>query len=162
MSDGPALLTRFYRAFGARDADAMAACYTPDVHFSDPVFPDLRGARAGAMWRMLCSRATDLRIAFEDPVVIDHEGAVHWEAWYTYSATRRPVHNIIEARFTLRDGLIAEHRDSFTLYRWARQALGLTGMLLGWSPPVQRAIRDQAATALDRYIATASAKPGRA
>lgn len=153
MSDAAALLTRFYRGFTARDAEAMAACYSADIHFSDPVFPDLRGPRAGAMWRMLCSRATDLRIEFEEPKVEGDRGAVHWEAHYTYSATGRTVHNIIEARFELRNGLIAEHHDRFDLYRWARQALGMKGILLGWAPPVQGAIRRQAATALDRYLA---------
>lgn len=159
MNDGRALLTRFYRGFTARDAEAMAACYTPDVHFSDPVFPDLQGSKAGAMWRMLCSRATDLRIEFHEPVVEGENGAVHWEAWYTYTATGRPVHNVIEARFLLRNGLIAEHRDYFNLYRWARQALGLKGVLLGWAPPVKRAIRRQAATALERYIAKGATPP---
>jgi ketosteroid isomerase-like protein len=153
MSDNAALLTRFYRAFTARDAEAMAACYAPDIHFSDPVFPDLRGARAGAMWRMLCGRATDLRIEFTAPVVDGARGSVHWEAHYTYSATGLSVHNIIEARFVIRDGLIVEHRDDFDLYRWARQALGLKGVLLGWAPPVKQAIRRQAAAALERYIA---------
>jgi hypothetical protein len=153
VSDGVGLLTRFYRGFTARDADAMAACYAPEVVFADPVFPDLRGPRVPAMWRMLCSRATDLHIAFEDPVIVGPRGRVHWEAHYTYSATGRPVHNIIEASFVLRDGLIAEHSDTFDLYRWARQALGPRGVLLGWAPPVQNAIRRQAATALERYLA---------
>ncbi len=47
------MIERFYDAFGRRDGAAMEACYAPDVHFSDPVFVDLRGAEAGAMWRML-------------------------------------------------------------------------------------------------------------
>lgn len=153
MSDSAALLTRFYRGFTARDAEAMAACYAADVHFSDPVFTDLRGSRAGAMWRMLCSRATDLRIKFTTPQIEGEHGSVHWEAHYTYSATGNSVHNIIDAGFVIRDGLIVEHRDHFKLYRWARQALGLKGVLLGWAPPVQNAIRRQAAAALDRYIA---------
>jgi ketosteroid isomerase-like protein len=152
MSDYAGLLTRFYRGFTARDADAMAACYTADVRFADPVFTDLRGPRAGAMWRMLCSRATDLRIDFRPPTVEADRGQVHWEAYYTYSATGRPVHNTIDARFTFRDGLIAQHRDSFDLYRWARQALGFKGVLLGWAPPIQNAIRRQAGAALDRFI----------
>ena len=42
----------FYSAFQKRDAAAMAACYHPDVRFSDPVFPDLRGSRPGDMWRI--------------------------------------------------------------------------------------------------------------
>jgi len=41
-----ALVQRFYAAFDARDAEAMAACYHPDVVFSDPVFGELRGERA--------------------------------------------------------------------------------------------------------------------
>ena len=31
-----ALITRFYLAFQRLDAEAMAACYTDDVVFSDP------------------------------------------------------------------------------------------------------------------------------
>lgn len=157
MSDSQALLTRFYRAFTARDAEAMAACYATDVEFSDPVFVGLRGPEAGAMWRMLCSRATDLRVEFREPVVNGDRGTVHWEAWYTYSATGRLVHNIIEGSFTLRNGLIAVHHDRFDLYRWARQALGVKGLLLGWAPPVQGAIRRQARTALERYLAKEAA-----
>lgn len=153
MSDPAALLTRFYRAFTARDGEAMAACYTSDAEFSDPVFVGLRGERAGAMWRMLCTRAADLRIDFRDPVVTGDRGSVHWEAWYTYSVTGRPVHNIVEGTFRFRDGLIAVHHDRFDLYRWTRQALGMKGVLLGWAPPVQGAIRRQAAGALDRFIA---------
>ena len=51
------LITRFYQAFQRLDAEAMVACYSPDVHFSDPVFTDLNGQEAGDMWRMLASRA---------------------------------------------------------------------------------------------------------
>ena len=36
----------------------MADCYHPDVHFSDPVFPSLKGDEARGMWRMLCERGT--------------------------------------------------------------------------------------------------------
>src|SRR5215207_6314939 len=41
------LVERFYGAFARGDGDAMAACYAPGAHFSDPVFTDLRrrGAR---------------------------------------------------------------------------------------------------------------------
>ncbi len=40
----------------------MGACYTADAHFADPVFSHLHGEEVGAMWRMLCGRANDLRI----------------------------------------------------------------------------------------------------
>lgn len=131
----------------------MGRCYAPDAQFSDPVFPDLHGPQVSAMWRMLCTRATDLRIAFRDVFASGDTGSAHWEAWYTYSATGRPVHNVIDARFTFRDGLIVRHTDRFDLYAWARHALGPKGLLLGWAPPVQAAIRRQAAGALARFSA---------
>ena len=146
------LIQAFYAAFQRRDHRAMAACYTPDAEFHDPVFTHLSGWRVPAMWRMLCERATDLRIEV-DSVRASAEGAsAHWEASYTFSQTGRPVHNRVEASFLLQDGKIRRHTDSFDLYAWARQALGLKGLLLGWTPPVQRAIRARAARALDAFI----------
>lgn len=142
----------FYAAFARRDHAAMAACYTPDATFSDPVFRELRGPAVGAMWRMLCERGADLRIEASGIEADSDQGRARWDAWYTFSATGRPVHNSIQASFQFRGGLIQAHSDSFDLYRWARQALGVKGLLLGWSPPVQRAIRAQAARALDGYI----------
>jgi hypothetical protein len=62
------------------------------------------------------------------------------------------VHNRIEAEFLMADGFIREHRDHFSLHGWARQALGVKGLLLGWAPPVQAAIRAQAGRALDLFI----------
>ena len=39
MSDAnSALITRFYQAFQRLDAEAMVACYSDDIVFSDPVF----------------------------------------------------------------------------------------------------------------------------
>ena len=153
MSDPADLITRFYRAFAARDSDTMAACYTADPRFSDPVFPHLSGAQVAGMWRMLCARATDLRVTFRDVAASGDTGSAHWEAWYTYSATGLPVHNVIEARFDFRDGRISRHVDQFDLYAWTRQALGLRGLLLGWAAPFQSALRGQAAKALARDMA---------
>ena len=56
------LVERFYAAFDRRDGQAMAAAYAPDGHFRDPVFGDLTGAEAGAMWRMLTRTARDLKV----------------------------------------------------------------------------------------------------
>jgi uncharacterized protein len=144
------VITQLYTAFAARDAAAMARCYAPDAHFSDPVFPDLRGPAIAAMWRMLCRRATDLRVTFRDVTASGETGSAHWEAWYTYSASGRPVHNVIDATFMFRGGLIGRHSDRFDLHVWATQALGLRGRLLGWTPLVQGAIRRGAAHALAR------------
>lgn len=129
----------------------MGACYAPDVRFSDPVFPDLRGDDARRMWRMLTARAKEFRVEFRDVRSDGVTGSGHVEAWYLFGATGRRLHNIIDGTFTFRDGLIATHTDRFDLYRWARQALGAKGVLLGWTPVVQGAIRRQAAQGLERY-----------
>jgi ketosteroid isomerase-like protein len=153
MHPNAQLIERFYSAFQKRDGAAMAACYAPDVTFTDPVFPGLEGPRAGGMWRMLCERAKDLRVEFSNVQADDATGSAHWEAWYPFSRTGRPVHNVIEARFRFRDGLIIEHTDAFDFWRWSRQALGPTGVLLGWTPMIQGAVRKKAAEGLDEFLA---------
>ena len=141
-------IERFYDAFGRCDGDAMAACYAPDVRFSDPVFPDLRGDEAGDMWKMLTSQATDLRIE-----LLEHDdSSAQWRAHYTFSQTGRPVVNNVSASFRFAgDGLIAEHTDRFDFYRWSRQALGVPGVLLGWSPIIRGAVRRKAGESLARF-----------
>jgi ketosteroid isomerase-like protein len=147
------LIARFYEAFSRRDAQAMIACYHPEIVFSDPVFPDLHGEHARAMWRMLCERGKDLRIEFTQVDADDRQGRAHWEAWYTFSATGRRVHNRIDARFEFLDDRISSHRDSFSFWRWASQALGPIGIVSGWTPMVQNKVRRQAAANLERYLA---------
>lgn len=152
MHPNAELIRKFYTAFAKRDARGMAACYDPAVKFSDEVFTDLEGARANAMWQMLCERGKDLKIEFRDIDADDASGRAHWEAWYTFSATRRPVHNKIDARFEFRNGKIVRHRDTFSFWAWARQALGPTGLLLGWSPFLKNRVRAQANKNLAAFV----------
>ena len=146
------LIRRFYTSFGNLDARGMAACYHPAVNFSDEVFVDLEGERAVAMWQMLCERAKDLKIEFRDIEADDLTGRAHWEAWYTFTATGRRVHNKIDARFEFKDGKIIRHRDSFDFWAWSRQALGPMGWLLGWSGLVKKRVRSQAAKSLAPFL----------
>jgi ketosteroid isomerase-like protein len=147
------LIERFYQAFQRRDGEAMAACYSADVQFSDPVFTDLRGAEAGDMWRMLTTRAQDFSLTYEGVEANEKSGSARWVASYTFTQTGRKVINHIQAHFQFRDGLICRHTDSFNLWKWSRQALGAKGALLGWAPPVQGAIRAKAAQGLAAYRA---------
>jgi len=147
------LVTRFYTAFQRRDAAAMSACYAPGVVFSDPVFPRLEGAHAGAMWRMLCERGADLDVTFRDVSADDARGAAHWDANYTFTQTGRKVLNRIDATFEFANGAIIRHIDSFDFHRWARQALGPVGLLLGWTPLVRNKVRRSAAAALAAWEA---------
>jgi ketosteroid isomerase-like protein len=142
----------FYRALAARDAAAMAAFYHPQIHFTDEVF-DLHGVEAAAMWAMLCERGEDLRVEFGGIEAGDDHGRAHWEASYTFSATGRPVRNSIDARFEFADGRIVRHVDTFDFWRWSRQALGLPGLLLGWSGRLRSKVARSAARSLERYLA---------
>ncbi|KAF1051017.1 MAG: hypothetical protein GAK43_02592 [Stenotrophomonas maltophilia] len=151
MHPNALLIQRFYQAFAARDGQAMAACYARDVVFHDPAFGELHGAEAGAMWRMLTLRAQDLELSVHDIQADAQQGSARWIARYTFSQTGRQVENHIQARFVFADGLILRHDDHFDLWRWARQALGAKGWLLGWTPLVQRAIRAQARRGLAAF-----------
>lgn len=136
----------------------MQACYHPEATFSDPAFQHLDSAQVQAMWRMLCERGTDLRVE-ATPAVQQPDGTwtTRWQAWYTFSQTKRQVHNIIDARISFRDGLFLHHHDSFDLYRWTRHALGPVGTLLGWTSVLQNKIREQAQQSLARYMAKQAA-----
>jgi ketosteroid isomerase-like protein len=130
----------------------MAACYHDQVHFSDPVFPDLTGEAAKAMWKMLCSRAADLAIEYR--VLEEKENAVRveWDARYTFTKTGRKVHNRVTAHLHVHKGKILSHRDHFDFWRWTRQALGPAGWLLGWSPVIRSKVRAEAARSLDHFL----------
>ena len=150
------LLTRFYRAFAALDADVMAACYAPDARFRDEVFTLEGREEIAAMWRMLCTatRAKGMdawSLQFSGVHADDRHGHAHWEPRYRFSATGRLVHNIIDAEFRFRDGLIIDHRDRFDFWSWSRQALGLPGWLLGWTPVLRGKVQAQAAANLKAF-----------
>jgi ketosteroid isomerase-like protein len=146
------LIDRLYAAFDHRDGATMAACYAPGARFSDPVFTDLRDAEPGAMWRMLTGRAEDLHVKLLEHEAGDERGNAHWVADYTFSTGRR-VHNDVHAEFRFAGGLIAEHRDSFSFYGWARQALGPVGLALGWTPIVRGKVQREARAGLDEFLA---------
>lgn len=151
MHPNAQLITTFYEAFQKLDAETMAACYHPEVRFTDPVFPRLHGTEAADMWRMLAARAKDFSLTFDDVRADDKTGEAHWVATYTFSQTGNTVVNDIRASFTFKDGKILTHTDRFHLWRWAGQALGLKGWLLGGTPLVKNAIRKQAAKGLAAY-----------
>lgn len=131
----------------------MQALYHPEAQFSDPVFQDLTAAEVRAMWQMLLTASKDLRVTFCEVKEDAGGGACRWDAWYTFSRSGRSVHNRIDAEFQLRDGLIYRHIDSFDFWRWSRQALGFSGLLLGWSPFLKNTIRRTARKNLDGFIA---------
>ena len=89
--------------------------------FQDPVFGDLTGAEAGAMWRMLTGTARDLKVE-----LVEHDAPRRTGSRATRSRDRAPVVNDVQAEFRIADGLIAEHVDRFSFWsgrarRWAQR-----------------------------------------
>lgn len=153
MSDPRDLIDAFYRAFASKDGEAMAACYHPEARFSDPVFVDLDATEAGGMWRMFCERGGDLRVEHDGVWTDGDRGGARWQAWYTFSATGRPVHNEIDATFRFADGKFIAHHDEFSFWRWSKQALGAPGLLLGWTPFVRSKVQKLARRGLNAFLA---------
>ena len=146
------LIHRLYACLNDSDGDGMAACYTPDARFVDPAFGELQGDRVGGMWRMLTSQGSRIEASVSDIEIADGRGRAFWVARYTFGPTGRDVENRVAASYRFRDGLIADHVDRFSMWRWSRQALGPVGLFFGWSPVVARRVRHQALRSLDSFI----------
>ncbi|MEO7923808.1 MAG: nuclear transport factor 2 family protein [Chitinophagaceae bacterium] len=153
MGTHEAVITEFYSAFQRLDHQTMNSCYSEDIVFNDPVFGLLRGNEAKAMWEMLCKNAKDFSLTFTNIQSLDEEYATcNWTARYTFSKTGRKVVNHIKAFMKLKDGKIIEHSDAFKISKWAAQALGFKGALLGWTGFMKRKIQDNARKNLIAFI----------
>jgi ketosteroid isomerase-like protein len=151
-AENRATVERLYAAMDRHDGEAMAACYAADAKFSDPVFVGLTGDEPGDMWRMLTSRSSDLHVELVEHDADEREGDAHWVAHYTFAQTGRAVVNDVRSMFVFDEtGLIRVQHDAFDFWRWARQALGRRGQLLGWTPVLQHTVRDRALASLAAY-----------
>ncbi|WP_400079956.1 nuclear transport factor 2 family protein [Winogradskyella sp. R77965] len=145
----------FYKAFTNLDADTMISCYHDDIVFEDPAFGILKGDRAKAMWQMLCEsqkKGQNFKVVYSDVKAIENKGSAHWEAFYTFSKTGRKVHNKIDAHFEFKDGLIIKHTDYFNLHSWAKQAIGIKGLLFGGMKFFKTKLQTQTNYLLDKFI----------
>lgn len=156
MHANEALIRKFYTAFQQKDFLTMQSCYHPDARFKDPVFPNLDSKGVKAMWQMLLTSSKDLRVEFNTVKADDKTGTCRWDAWYSFSRTGRRVHNSIGAAMEFRDGLIYRHTDKFDFWKWSRQALGVSGVLLGWTPIVKNKVRATASKSLKKFLVSNS------
>ncbi|GHB68122.1 nuclear transport factor 2 family protein [Persicitalea jodogahamensis] len=140
--DNKTLIEKFYGSFARADAEGMASCYAPDVVFTDPAFGELRGDEVATMWRMLIKNSKgNLAVSVDSIEANETTGSAHWVADYVFSQTGRKVRNSVTARFEFSNGLITRHTDHFDFWKWTRQALGLPGYLLGWTPFMRNKIQ---------------------
>lgn len=152
MAENEIIIQTFYSAFQKIDYKTMQLLYSDDASFSDPVFPLLHADEVRSMWEMFCRNSADLTIDFKNIQHKENRISAEWTAHYSFPLTKRMVNNHIKADFVLEDDKIIRHHDSFSFYRWSRQALGPTGWLLGWSPIVKNKVRKSAAKSLAKFM----------
>jgi ketosteroid isomerase-like protein len=152
MNANEELITKFYTAFQNKDFKTMQECYSDNAVFNDEAFVNLNASQVRAMWQMLILRGKDLVLTFENVKADDKEGSAEWTATYTFSATKRKVTNHIRAIFVFENGKISKHIDTFDFHRWAGQALGITGVLLGWTGFLKKKVQKTAMTSLENFM----------
>lgn len=146
------LLHQFYGSFSKANAEGMNACYHENIIFKDPANGELHGERAKAMWSMLLSRNKNIRIDYEILEVAANSACVEWQANYEYGPEKRKIHNNVLAYFKFEDGKIIKHRDRFSLWNWSKQALGITGQILGWTGYLKNKIQNRTNKLLNEYM----------
>lgn len=155
MTSTEKILIKFYTAFANADAATMCECYHTNIQFRDPAFGLLKGTDVCQMWKMLIEKSkANLKIEFSDLKSDQYLGSARWTATYKFSKTNRKVVNVIHSQFHFKDGLIIKHTDDFDIWKWSKQAIGITGYLLGWTGFFQNKIRQQALKSLERYKKT--------
>ena len=153
MTANEATIIKFYTAFSKADAEQMCECYHPSVQFRDPAFGLLQGEEVCQMWKMLIERSKgNIKINFSEVKASEYLGSASWIAEYNFSKTNRKVKNSISSKFHFQDGLIIKHTDTFDIWKWSKQALGITGLLLGWTGFMQKKIQKQARMTLNKYL----------
>jgi len=153
MNTNADLIETFYTAFANGDAEGMIACYHPEIVFTDPAFGRLKGAKAKVMWKMLLSnKESQLEVRFGGIEADENTGKARWGATYLFGPKKRPVINLINARFRFKDGKIIEHTDSFSLWKWSRRALGISGWFLGWSGYMRKKVQETTGNRLAQYV----------
>lgn len=152
MDTNEQIIYKFYRAFKNKDYKTMQECYADKARFSDPVFPDLKAEQVRAMWEMFCVKSKDLIIEFRNVETNETQGKAEWTAIYTFSSTGREVVNNIKTHFIFENGKIIKHTDRFNFYNWSKQALGITGALLGWTPFIKSKVQKSGMKSLNEFI----------
>jgi hypothetical protein len=99
--------------------------------------------------------ANDLTVrysAIREPLLTLAQYTATYTVRYLFGG--RPVTNVINATFTISptSNVILSQVDTFPFWTWARQALGVPGLLLGWSGYLQGKIQQKANANLNKFI----------
>lgn len=152
MTTNEQVIIDFYTAFKNKNYKLMQSCYADNVIFNDPVFVNLNAKQVKAMWEMFCVNGKEMEIQFSNIKTSEKDGSAAWKATYIFSTTGKKVINEIRASFVFENGKIVRHTDSFSFHNWAKQALGLTGLLLGGTGFLKNKVRKLGMKSLMDYI----------
>lgn len=130
----------------------MQGLYADNATFSDEVFANLNAKEVRAMWEMLIRRGRDMKLEFSNVQETATGGSAEWTATYTFSATGKFVENKIKADFIIENGRIVKHTDHFDFKRWAGQALGFKGKVLGGTTMLRNRVQGNARAGLEKFI----------
>jgi hypothetical protein len=152
MNEHLDIIKRYYTAFQNKDYKTMQDCYSDKAHFSDPIFTDLNADEVKAMWKMLCINGKDLELKFDNIQANENSGSADWVATYTFSKTGNRVINKVHSSFKFDNNKIVDQKDQFNFYDWAYLALGLPGILFGWTLLIKNKVRRSARKSLDKFM----------
>jgi ketosteroid isomerase-like protein len=143
------IIESFYTAFANADSEKMVLNYHDEIKFNDPAFGPLNGEQAKNMWRMLVRPSVE--VTFSNVKSEGNKGSADWQAVYIFTSTGRKVTNKIHAEFEFRDGKIYRHTDTFNFWKWSIQALGFSGLMLGWTWMLRNKVREKANAQLRKF-----------
>jgi uncharacterized protein len=151
MESHATLVRRFYDRLAARDAAGAVALYHPEILYSDPLHPRLRGAAAAELWRMRLEEPGAYQLTLVEARAEAGGALARWTVREAVNGRTIVTHG--RSLFAFRDGLVSRHYDHYSLWRRSAAALGPAGALLGWLGPFRWALRQRAARALQRFTA---------
>jgi hypothetical protein len=151
MHPNHAAVTMFLKAQEARDPVRLSNSLHESSTLVDPLVGELKGWRVFAWWQMLW-RFRNHAITIVEGEGTPTKGHAHWKVGYTHPSTRRAMLTDTTSEIEFRENKIFVQNDSYSLYKWCRQALGAQGLLLGWLPPIQAQLREAALERLENFI----------
>jgi hypothetical protein len=146
------IISKLYTAMANGETLTIEECYAPSVKFYDPVFGVLKGNDVSLMWKMLLQSARGkIKMNYTIIKSTEYVGSTRLTIVYNFGKNNRKIENIIHSEFHFKDGLIIKQNDDFDIWKWSKQAFGLSGVLFGWTGYMQKKINEKALLSLKKY-----------
>lgn len=132
----------FFEAYSRRNTGDMCNRYSSLIYYSDPVFGLLKDEQVIKMWQFRVANSNELSLIYGN---ISDRGdnyyTCEWTATYRFAPTGKKIIHKAKAYMKVEDGIITEHSDAYSFYKWIRQAYGISGWILGWSSVYKKRVR---------------------